>query len=353
MLLSFPSIFRKGNLTILEHTGFMQIYSDLSNLELSRPTALTIGNFDGIHRGHQALLRALQQFAAQQDMNSAILTFEPHPLAVLHPDQPLHLLTTPLERLHLAAPLGIDLGIIYPFTRAIAAQEPAEFMGNLARKLHVQALVVGPDFALGRNRSGNLDVLAELGRHLGYTIQIIEPVAWEDQPVRSSVIRNLLMQGDIDAAANLLGRPYHVTGLVINGDKRGRQIGIPTANLQIPANKLWPADGVYATRTYLHDRSGITLFNSVTNLGMRPTVGGTEHRFETHLLDFPEPGGSDDLYGQTVTVEFMARLRGEQKFNGFAELVAQIHADIAQARALLPPISTPSTQPQPFFMESH
>ena len=329
----------------------MQIISDLSTYQLHRPTALTIGNFDGIHRGHQALLQTMHQFAAHNELDSAILTFEPHPLAVLRPDQPLQLLTTPRERLHLAAQLDIDLGIIYPFSHAVAALEPAEFMGELVRALQVRALVVGPDFALGRNRSGNLDVLAELGQTLGYTIEVIEPVDWETRPVRSSAIRTLLTQGDVAAAAELLGRPYHATGLVVHGDQRGRQIGIPTANLQIPDDKLWPADGVYATRTYVHDRAGVSLFNSATNLGMRPTVGGTEHRFETHLLDFPEPGASDNLYGQTVTVEFVARLRGEQKFNGFAELVAQIHADIAQARALLPtPVPTTINQPQPFFL---
>jgi riboflavin kinase/FMN adenylyltransferase len=283
-------------------------------------------------------------------MDSAILTFDPHPLAVLRPNQPLHLLTTPLERLYLAAPLGINLGIIQTFTHEVAAQEPAEFMEDLVKRLHVRALVVGPDFALGRNRSGTLDVLAELGTTLGYSIQIIEPVAWEEQPVRSSAIRSLLTQGDVTTAANLLGRPYHANGMVVHGDQRGRQIGIPTANLQIAENKLWPADGVYATRTYIHDRTGAAVFNSATNLGVRPTVGGTGHRFETHLLDFPEAGGSDDLYGQMVTVEFVARLRGEQKFNGFAELVAQIHTDIAQARALLP---TPVSVSQPFFLQTH
>ena len=317
-----------------------------TNLHLDRPTALTIGNFDGIHRGHQALLRVVQQHAAHAGMNSAILTFDPHPLAVLRPQQPLQLLTTPRERLHLAAALGINLGIILPFTHALAALEPAGFMGELVQALKVQALIVGPDFALGRNRSGNLDVLTELGKTLGYTVHVIEPVAWEEQPVRSSAIRTLLTQGDVTGAANLLGRPYHATGLVVHGDQRGRQIGIPTANVRIPDDKLWPADGVYATRTYVHDRTGVKLFNSATNLGMRPTVGGTEHRFETHLLDFPEPGASDDLYGQTVTVEFVARLRGEQKFNGFAEVVAQIHADIAQARALL---TATVPQPEPFY----
>jgi len=327
----------------------MQIYTDLSALQLSRPTVLTIGNFDGIHRGHQALLRELQRFASQQDMTSAILTFDPHPLAVLRPTQPLQLLTTPMERLYLASALGIEMGIIHPFTSTVAAQEPAEFMGNLVRMFNVQALVVGPDFALGRNRSGNLDVLRALGQELGYTIRIMEPVDWENQPVRSSAIRNLLNQGDVTGAANLLGRPYTASGLVVHGDHLGRQIGIPTANLQIPTNKLWPADGIYATRSYIHQRPGVNLFNSATSLGIRPTVGGTEHRFETHLLDFPEPGGSDDLYAQMVTVEFIAYLRGEEKFNSLDDLVTQIHADIAQTRALLP---TPEAVAEPFFVES-
>jgi riboflavin kinase/FMN adenylyltransferase len=233
----------------------MQIYSDLSNLQWTRPTALTIGNFDGIHRGHQTLLAELKRIAAQSGMDSAFLTFDPHPLAVLRPTQPLFLLTTPRERLHLTAALGIDLGIIQPFTPAVAALDPAEFMGDLVRRLHVRALVVGPDFALGRNRSGNLDVLTALGATLGYTVHIVEPVAWEDQPVRSSAIRNLLSQGDVVAAAALLGRPYHATGVVVQGDQRGRTIGIPTANLRLPENKLWPADGVYATQTYLHERA--------------------------------------------------------------------------------------------------
>lgn len=338
----------------------MQIYSDLSKVQLTQPTALTIGNFDGIHRGHQVLLNELQQIARQFDLSSAILTFDPHPVAVLRPAQPHLLLTTPRERLHLGAMLGIDLGIIQPFTREVAALEPAEFMGDLVKRLNLRALVVGPDFALGRNRSGNLDVLRALGETLGYTVHVIEPVAWGDHPVRSSAIRNLISEGNVEAAADLLGRPYHATGLVVQGDQRGRQIGIPTANLKIPENKLWPADGVYATRTYIHDRAvahatnnatagAPDLFNSVTNLGIRPTVGGTEHRFETHLLDFPEPGGDDNLYGHYVTVEFMARLRGEQRFSGLDELVAQIHSDIAQARALLP---APVPLADPFFLQA-
>lgn len=315
----------------------MQTFYDFPAAQPTRPTALTIGNFDGLHRGHQALLSALKEVAFALDAASSLVTFDPHPLTVLRPDAPNPLLTTPQERLHLAAAQAVDLGIILPFTHELAALEPEAFIGLLARRLNLVALVVGPDFALGRNRRGDLDLLTVLGAQLGYRVHVIAPIAWGDQPVRSSVIRSHLRAGEVVAAGELLGRRYHATGLVVQGDQRGRTIGIPTANLQIAAGKLWPADGVYATQTYIHDWPGRpATFNSVTNLGHRPTVGGLEHRFETHLLDFPPPGDDDNLYGRTLTVEFVARLRAEQRFGSLAELVAQIHRDIAQARTLLP-----------------
>lgn len=325
-----------------------RIYSDLRTIQLHHPTALTIGNFDGIHRGHQALLRELRRVAAGlvganggAPVATGLLTFDPHPMSVLRPQIAHKLLTTPHERIQLAGALGLDLGVIQPFTQEIAALEPADFMRLLKQHLNLTALVVGPDFALGRNRSGNLEVLTALGRELGYQVFVIEPVEWMERSVRSSHIRELLVDGRVEDAAELLGRRYHVTGTVVMGDRRGRQIGIPTANLQPPADKLWPADGVYATRTWVHDPRpdpGLArLYASVTNLGTRPTVDGMHHRFETHLLDFPAAGNDGDLYGKTLTVEFTHRLRGEKKFGGLSELVAQIQTDIATTRALLEP----------------
>jgi riboflavin kinase/FMN adenylyltransferase len=331
----------------------MQIVTDLRTIQLHRPTVLTIGNFDGIHRGHQVLLHGLRQMAAEVASVSGILTFDPHPLAVLRPDIDHKLLTTPFERLQLAAALGIDLGIIQPFTQETAALEPAAFVGWLKTHLNLVALVVGPDFALGRNRAGNLDVLAGLGEELGYRLEVIDPVDWQEKPVRSSTIRRLLLEGKVEEASDFLGRLYHVGGVVVRGDARGRQIGVPTANLQPPPDKLWPADGVYATRTWIHPgihrAARLAVYNSATNIGVRPTVDGLHHRLETHLLDFPPAGDDDDLYGQTLTVEFIRRLRGEMRFNGLAELVAQIHADIAAVRALLDP---PNPAERPFFLES-
>ncbi len=342
-----------------------QIYTDIHTVQLHRPTALTIGNFDGLHRGHQSLLRELRRVADEltgsasngaERVATGLLTFDPHPLSVLRPEINHKVLTTPKERLYLAAAHGVELGIIQPFTREIATLEPADFMRLLKRHLNLAALVVGPDFALGRNRSGNLDVLSDLGRELGYQVTVIDPVEWLNRSVRSSHIRVLLVEGHVEEAAEMLGRPYHVTGTVVLGDQRGRQIGIPTANLQPPPEKLWPADGVYATRTWVHGRGPdarpARVYASVTNLGTRPTVDGAHHRMETHLLDFPSPGDDGDLYGQTLTVEFVQRLRGEMKFNGLAELVAQIQTDIATARALFEPSDLPTVSgaAQPFFL---
>ena len=318
----------------------MQTITEFRTTHLSESTVLSIGNFDGIHRGHRVLLQELQRVAEQMSgpskLQTGIITFEPHPLTVLRPSMTHKLLTTPEERLFLSAELGIDIGIIQPFTTKFSQLSPRQFMTLLKDHLGMMALVVGPDFSVGRDRSGNLPVLRALGEELGYSVFIIEPVEWKGKSVRSSTIRLLLSKGDVAEAADLLGRCYHVSGIVEVGDRRGRQIGIPTANLHVPPEKLWPAYGVYATRTWLQDRTTALVYNSVTNIGTRPTVDGTQQRFETHLLDFPTAGDSDDLYGQTISVEFISRLRDENRFNNLDDLVMQIQIDIDQARQILP-----------------
>jgi len=318
----------------------MQTYIDINQIQLAGPTFLTIGNFDGLHRGHQSLLRQLQQFAMQATTatgqpQTGLMTFDPHPLTVLRPQQPLQLLTTPRERLALAAQLGIGLGLLQPFTPEVAQLDARAFMRLLKQQLGMAALVVGPDFALGRNRSGDINTLRGLGEELGYQVYVVEPVDWQGKPVRSSIVRQALQQGDVAEAAELLGRAYTVTGEVIQGDQRGRQIGVPTANLSVAPDKLLPANGVYATRTKVQLGDQTAIFASATNLGMRPTVDGLHHRIETHLLDFPPNGESDNLYGKLLTVEFVARLRGEARFANLAELVAQIQRDIGHVRAIL------------------
>lgn len=325
----------------------MQQFVDVDQAHCDGPSYLTIGNFDGLHRGHQALLRQLQALAAAASVPAApvrtgIVTFSPHPLAVLRPDLPPALLTTPQERLDLAAALGIDLGVIQTFTLAFAKLTPADFLLLLKKHLNMAALVVGPDFALGRNRSGDIETLKALGKDLGYDLYVVEPVVWQDETqVRSSVIRQALGEGDVRKAAKLLGRFYAASGTVVTGDGRGRQLGIPTANIQTPADKLLPADGVYATWAQVTTAAGATAHPSVSNLGVRPTVSGKERRLETHLLDFPTGNTSGDLYGQVLKLEFVARLRGEMRFANLDALVAQIQADIAQARPLLQEDWTP------------
>lgn len=316
----------------------IHIYRDVREAKLHGPTFLTIGNFDGLHRGHQALIAQLQRAAAEDgrpDARTAIMTFEPHPLTLFRPDTRLQLLTSPQERVELAGDLGVDIGIIHPFTHETAALSPREFMGMLVDHLGLAALVVGPDFALGRNRAGTLDVLAELGKALGYRLMVIDPVVHGGEEVRSLAVRQHLQTGDVTRAAGLLGRPYSVPGVVIPGDQRGRTIGVPTANLRTPADRMLPADGVYATWTWLGRPGHSPRYGSATNVGIRPTVDGSQRLVETHLFDFPPPGESGDLYGREVTVQFVARLRSEQRFPNLEALVAQIRSDLAQARQIL------------------
>ncbi|MDQ3248843.1 MAG: hypothetical protein M3Q45_06490, partial [Chloroflexota bacterium] len=245
----------------------MPIYTNIDQTYLSGPTFLTIGNFDGLHRGHQALLQQLLGLAEADALHhgqrpaTGLITFDPHPLAVLRPDQPLHLLTTPQERVELALRLGLDFGVLQSFTPATARLDARDFMQLLKRHLGMVTLVVGPDFALGRNRSGDLNTLRALGAELGYGLHMVEPVGWHGKPVRSSIVRQALHTGNVAEAADLLGRYYTATGSVEMGDQRGRQLGVPTANLRVPPTKLLPANGVYATRTRLLDFDPAPMFD--------------------------------------------------------------------------------------------
>lgn len=319
----------------------MRTFDDIRKAQLAGPTVMTIGNFDGIHCGHQALLRRMVAIADElaasqaQSVHTLLLTFDPHPVKVLRPDLPHFLLTTPMERIELAAMAGITYGVIHPFTLETAQITPQQFMEMLKEHLGLSVLVVGPDFALGRNRSGDLPTLRAIGETLDFRVEVIEPIALDAETVRSSRVRALLGAGDVATVATLLGRPYRVTGLVEHGDQRGRQVGIPTANLRIPPEKMLPADGVYATRTLIASFDRCDALPSVTNIGVRPTVDGMHRRVETHILDFPPPDHVDDLYGRVLAVDFYERLRGEVRFASVSELVRQIHTDIAHARTLL------------------
>ena len=302
---------------------------------------LTIGNFDGLHRGHQALLLRMREVADRicsstgRPALTALLTFEPHPLTVLRPDIPNPLLTTPRERLELSSALGIDIGIIQPFNRETAALEPRAFMALLKRHLGLASLVVGPDFALGRQRAGDIPTLQALGQELGYD-------GGGHGPCRPGRRTGPQQPRAHPAAGGRRGARSRPAGpsLSCQRDRPPRRPAWPHGrhpNRQRapPAEKLLPADGVYATRTLVATSTAVHVFDSVTNVGRRPTVDGQDRRVETHILHFPAPGQIDDLYGEKVAVDFVAHLRGERRFGSVAELVAQIQKDIVQAQELL------------------
>jgi riboflavin kinase / FMN adenylyltransferase len=288
---------------------------------------LTIGVFDGVHRGHQAILSQLVSGAHAIGAPAVLLTFDPHPAVVLA-GRDLKLLTTPVERAELASALNVDVVITHPFDRSVSEMSAHEFMTRLKQHLGLDQLLIGYDFALGRNREGNAQRLAELGRELGYSVLVIEALGDESGVFSSTEIRKLISVGSVEAAANLLGHAYLLSGPVIHGDGRGRRINIPTANIQYPESKLLPANGIYACRA----RIGQELFAAATNIGYNPTFTPDKRsvNVEAHILDFDR-----DLYGEQATLEFVSRLRDEIKFNSVDALLAQIQADIAQTRGII------------------
>jgi riboflavin kinase/FMN adenylyltransferase len=304
----------------------VQHYRSLADVSIQNAW-LTIGVFDGVHRGHQAILRQLAAGAHANGAPAVLLTFDPHPAVVLA-GRDLRLLTTPDERAELVAALGLDAVITHPFDRAVSEMSARDFMGLLKERLGLSHLLIGYDFALGKGREGNTQRLAELGRELNYSVSVVEAVSDESGVISSTEIRKLVSVGSVDAAANLLGRNYALSGPVVHGDGRGRRINIPTANIHYPESKLLPANGIYACRA----RLGADLFAAATNIGFNPTFTPDKRtvNVEAHILDFDR-----DLYGETLTLEFVSRLRDEAKFNSVDALLVQIHADIEQTRGMI------------------
>lgn len=289
---------------------------------------LTIGVFDGVHRGHQEIIRQLTVGAHAQGNTAVVLTFWPHPAIILGGKGDFKYLTTAEERAALLELLGVDLVITHPFDRTLADQTAEEFMRHVARKLGLRRLIIGHDFALGRGREGNYARLSELGASLGYEVRSIAPLAAGNEVISSTRIRAQIAVGDVSRAAVDLGRYYTLRGSIIHGDGRGKKINIPTANLEIPAEKVIPANGVYACWAWVGEEK----HPAVTNIGIRPTFTPDSKKpsAEAHLLDF-----SRELYGQEVRLEFVERLREEMKFPSVEALVEQIHADIARGREIL------------------
>jgi riboflavin kinase / FMN adenylyltransferase len=290
-------------------------------------TAVTIGNFDGVHRGHRALVERVVGRARATGGTAVVLSFDPHPARVLSPERAPAGLTTPEQKRELLAELGVDVSAELPFTAAVAAEPPEQFVSRvLAGELQARLVVVGETFRFGRRRAGDVDTLSRLGAAAGFGVEALAPVLEEGRAVSSSRVREALAQGDAAAASRLLGRTFFVDVRVVAGDGRGRTIGVPTANLET-ANEILPARGVYAARVRLPDGSWR---GAVVNRGRRPTFGGETETVEAHLLDF-----DGHLYGAALRLAFAARLREERRFAGPEALVAQIREDVRQARALL------------------
>jgi riboflavin kinase / FMN adenylyltransferase len=304
------------------------IYDDLPPGEsaFSR-TVVTIGNFDGVHLGHQAILGRVCQRARELGGQAVVVTFNPHPVKVLRPEVNLPLLNTQEQKLRLLSDSGLDAVVVLPFTPEFAALAAREFVRKyFCQRLQAREVVVGNDYCFGRGREGNIDLLKEMGEIHGFTVQVVWPVEVDGAVVHSSLIRALLRLGKVVEAGRLLGRPYGVTGRVIQGKGRGAKLlGVPTANL-LTANELLPAGGIYAVWV----RRGAATLAGVANIGTCPTFDNTELSLEVHLMEF-----SGDLYGESLEVQFVHRLREEQRFPSVEALAAQIHADIAAARRAL------------------
>lgn len=305
----------------------MRVVRDLAQIHSVSRSCVTVGAFDGVHRGHQRLIARMVEAARSTDNVAAAITFDPHPATVLN-DEPLPLLTTVGERIELLAALGLDVLVVSPFTMATVRTPATDFAERLIHHLRLAELWIGPDFALGHRREGNVPFLRRLGTARGFSVHVVEPLMWNGKAVRSSRVRDALKTGDILEATGCLGRPYRLSGVVVQGHGGGRSIGIPTANLSISPDKLIPANGVYACLTHT-ERPG-TLYPAVVNVGARPAFGERTLIIKAHLLDFFD----GDLYDQVLVLDFVARLRDEQDLSAPGALITQVRQDIAQARSI-------------------
>jgi len=297
------------------------VHQGLSEKPIGR-AVLAVGSFDGVHLGHQHLLRRLKEEAGRQDCRSVVITFEPHPRCVIEPAKCPKSLTTIEEKLGLLHQEGVDDGVVMKFTPQVSQLSAEEFMASLSKAMEVRGVVCGPDFAFGRGRQGNPDWL----REHGFPVAVVDPFLFEGRELHSSEIRRLLGEGEVPAANRLLGRPFVLRGTVEHGAEVGRGLGFPTANLAVQLNKLVPAPGIYAVRV----NSNFGRHLGALSAGYRPTFGGDRLTIEVFLLDF-----EGDLYGAQLEVAFAVRLRDEERYESAEELATAIARDVAETRRLL------------------
>ncbi len=302
----------------------MRLFHGYENAEIARPVVLTLGVFDGLHLGHQLIISRVVERARALRAVPTVLTFDPHPRAVLHPESAPPLLQTFDQKVEAFGVLGVEQTIVVRFTREFAEVRAEEFLRDVVyERLHAREVYLGRGFAFGRGREGDINLLRRVSGELGFFADEVPEVRLRGQRISSSRIRELLAAGRVNLARRMLGRPYGVEGRVVRGHERGRTIGFPTANLR-PANRVIPRRGVYVTATLIDG----SWRRSVTNVGVRPTFKDeSEPSVETYVMDW---GG--DLYGDVVRVRFLHRLRDERRFSGVEELKEQINRDAARAR---------------------
>lgn len=302
-----------------------QIEKELAQIKPWKDTLLTIGVFDGVHIGHQRLLSYLKEQAETNNWLSGVVTFRTHPESVLLSGTVIPWLVDLENRLALIRNLGIDLIIVLPFNVELSQLGAREFVQLLKEYLRMRGLIVGPDFAMGKNREGNIETIRSLGKQLGFIVEVFPAVTLDGTVVSSSIIRQSLAQGDIKRVEKLTGRRFSLSGQVVSGEQRGRTLGFPTANLETSPEQALPADGVYATIAYV-DHQPVP---AITNIGIRPTFGGKTRLVETHLLNY-----NGNLLGQRLKIEFLDRIREERQFDTVEDLKMQIIKDINQAKLI-------------------
>jgi len=304
----------------------MQVEEELAQFSPKKAMLLTIGVFDGVHVGHKYLISQLIEQAKEKALLSGVVTFRQHPLEVLSPQTEVSFLTSLSQRVELLKNDGIEEVVPLSFTPELAQLSARQFAGLLKKHLRMDGIVIGPDFALGRNREGDTDTLKALGQEMDFRVTVMSPIKTDSEVVSSTAIRNALADGDMKRVHGLLGRPFSLQGQVTTGDGRGVELGFPTANMDIDPKQALPADGVYATRAYIGDGA----YESMTNIGKRPTFGSNERTVEVYLLNY-----DNNLYGRELRIEITERIRDEKRFDSVDELKKQIAEDVERGKAIL------------------
>lgn len=294
-----------------------------------RGSVVTVGTFDGVHRGHWEVLQEIRERARAADRRSVLVTFDPHPLRIVRPEIAPALLTTPIEKKEILAESGLDYAVFLKFTPELQKYSPERFVEEILwKRVGAEELVIGYDHGFGRDRSGDVDTLRAVGTRLGFDVDVVGPVQSDEAAISSTRIREAVAEGRVVAALRGLGRPYALRGVVVRGDGRGARLGFPTANLMgFGTDKLLPASGVYAVRAWSR-RHGV--LPGALHLGPRPTFPGAAPSVEVHLLD-----ADLDLYGERLRVDFIDRIRGVEAFDSSEALVKQMERDVANARQIL------------------